>query len=62
MTPATALHRPLDGRQTGGLKGLPYDWQRLLLDDRIEDDDVADEAEHELTFPTMSGLIGLLLT
>lgn len=57
MTRPTPTARPLDGRQTAGRKGLPYDWQSLMLEG-----DVADEADRVLASPAMPALIGLLLT
>lgn len=53
--PTTVLN--VDGRQTGGRKGLVYDWQQLL-----RTDGVADERDVALSSPAMPTLIGLLLT
>ncbi len=47
----------MDGRQTSGRKGVPYDWQRVLLDG-----DVADQGDSPLPSGSMTALIGLLLT
>ena len=57
MTRPTPTLRPLDGRQTAGRKGVPYDWQRVLLEG-----DVADDAGGPVPSAPMPALIGLLLT
>jgi hypothetical protein len=57
MTRPTTTQRPLDGRQTAGRKGVPYDWQSLL-----DEGDVAEKADPVLTSSAMPALIGLLLT
>lgn len=47
MTTPHPLHRPLDGRQTGGRKGMPYDWRHVLLETLDRDDTTVDDAEFE---------------